>query len=124
MTKPAFIIIRIGLSITFFWIGVMILRQPEAWIGYIPMWTRAYLPVSVEEALFWNGLFDCAIGLFFLANWFTWIIAFIAAMHLIIILVLTGVDDITVRDIGLLGAALGLMVETIPEYFKEKMPKK
>jgi len=38
MDKASFHILRIGLAVTFLWIGVLILRNPEAWGGYMRPW--------------------------------------------------------------------------------------
>jgi len=108
-------ILRFGLGITFIWIGIYIVRNPEAWSAYIRPWMLALLPASPERTMFANGLLDIAIGGLLLFNIFPWLIAALASIHLAIILIVSGINEITVRDIGLLGATLALGIATWPQ---------
>ena len=108
MEKNTTHILRISLAITFIWIGVLIFREPEVWGGYLQPWAINLLPVSVGQAMIGAALFDMAVGCFLLVNIYVYLFAFLAAIHLIVILITSGVTDITVRDIGLLGASLTL----------------
>ncbi len=96
-----------GLGIVFLWIGLDILRHPDAWIGYVP----AHLPFGLDRALALklNGIFNTAIGIFLILGWWPKIIAALATLHLIGILFQQGIDAILIRDIGLLGASLALL---------------
>ena len=98
--------LRAGLGITFLWIGADILRHPELWLGYVPAETP--LGLTRESALQLNGAFDIFIGLALLANLWLRIVAWLAVLHLAVILGTGGVDVILIRDVGLLGAALAL----------------
>ena len=35
MNRTSFHILRVGLAVTFLWIGILILKNPEAWGGYL-----------------------------------------------------------------------------------------
>ena len=111
----AFHILRVGLAITFIWIGVLILRSPEAWGGFIQPWVVDLLPFSVRETMIGTAIFDIAVGAFLLVDVFTWFAAIFAAIHLAIVLLVSGIDVITVRDIGLLAASLSLAVAIWPK---------
>ena len=110
MHRISYQILRISLGITFLWIGVLILRSPEAWGGYIQPWALKLLVLPVYDTMLIVGAVDCVLGLLFLINRFVRLAALIAAIHLLGILITSGLNDITVRDIGLLGAALALAV--------------
>ena len=101
-------LLRCGLGLVFAWIGVDILRHPETWIGYVP----AELPVGLtrEVALKLNGVLDIALGLLLIGDKVPKITAVVAALHLIGILVTQGINAVIIRDVGLLGAALALLV--------------
>lgn len=119
MNKISFHILRVGLAITFLWIGFLILKEPEAWGGYLQPWAINLLPISIAQVMTSTAILDLAIGFFLLLNFYTWLFAFLAALHLIIVLITSGITDITVRDIGLLAAALALLYETWPKkWFK------
>lgn len=106
--KWSYVFLRLGLGAVFAWIGVDILRHPETWIGYVP----PNLPGGLERevALKLNGLFDLAIGLLLITDKMLRAAAALAVAHLTGILVTQGMDAVLIRDAGLLGAALALLV--------------
>ncbi|MEK7569414.1 MAG: hypothetical protein AAB500_00780 [Patescibacteria group bacterium] len=115
MSKTAFHILRVGLAITFLWIGILILKQPEAWASYIAPWAAGLLPVSPVEAMQGTAVLDLAIGLLLLTDTWVWLAALIGALHLITVLAVSGITDITVRDIAIFAGAVALFVETRPK---------
>ena len=115
MNKTSSHFLRVGLAITFLWIGVLIFKEPEAWEGYLQPWAAGLLPVPLAQAMFATAILDIVIGVFLLAGVFTWLAALAAALHLAIVLAVSGITDFTVRDIGLLAGALALMIDSWPE---------
>jgi hypothetical protein len=61
-----------------------------------------------------TAILDIIIGAFLLFDFFPWLAAAVGAIHLIVVLTVGGITDVTVRDIGLLAAALAIMVESLP----------
>jgi len=114
MNRTLYHILRVGLAITFIWIGVLILKSPESWGGYIQPWVIKLLPFSVTQVMIITAVLDIAIGVLFLIDWFTWLAGLLAAMHLVVVLAVSGITDITVRDIGLLAGATAVMIESLP----------
>ncbi|MCH7758887.1 DoxX family membrane protein [Patescibacteria group bacterium] len=117
MPSLAFHILRVGLAITFLWIGILVFQEPEAWGLYLQSWAVDFLPISLKQVMISVALLDILVGIFLLINIFTWVAAFFGAVHLIIVLITTGVNGVTVRDIGLLAAVIALMVFTWPIKF-------
>ncbi|OHA09530.1 MAG: hypothetical protein A3A44_01960 [Candidatus Sungbacteria bacterium RIFCSPLOWO2_01_FULL_60_25] len=115
MSKTSYHFLRVGLAITFVWIGVLIFKQPEAWGGYLQPWAAGLLPVPMAQAMIGTAVLDIAIGAFLLVDFLPWLAALIGAVHLVIVLTVSGITDITVRDIGLLAAALALAIESLPQ---------
>ena len=68
MNKISFHILRIGLAVTFLWIGVLILRNPEAWGEYMRPWAAGLLPVPVTQVMIGTAILDIIIGVFLLIN--------------------------------------------------------
>ncbi len=118
--KSSFHILRVGLAITFIWIGVLILKDPESWIGYVQPWAIKLLPAPASQILFITAILDILIGVLFLIDWLTWLAALLGALHLVIVLTVSGITDITVRDIGLLTGCLAIMIESLPINIKNK----
>ena len=116
MNKISFHVLRIGLSFTFLWIGVLILRNPEAWGGYMRPWAAGLLPVPLAQAMIGTAIFDIIIGIFLLINFLPRLTAIVGAIHLAVILMVSGITDITVRDIGLLAGMLALMIDSPPRF--------
>ncbi|OGY64395.1 MAG: hypothetical protein A3I89_00390 [Candidatus Harrisonbacteria bacterium RIFCSPLOWO2_02_FULL_41_11] len=112
--KLSFHILRIGLGITFLWIGIMIFMEPEAWGGYLQPWAAKLLPIPVEQAMLGTAALDAIIGVLLLTNLWTWLVALAAVAHIITVLITSGITDITVRDIGLLAGAIALITESSP----------
>lgn len=121
MNKASFHILRVGLAITFLWIGVLIFKQPEAWGGYLMPWAAGLLPIPIEQAMIGTAVLDIVIGIFLLFDYFVWLAALAGIIHLIIVLAVSGITDITVRDIGILAATAALMGSSLPEIFVNKI---
>lgn len=115
MKKSSFHILRVGLAITFLWIGILIFKDPEAWGGMLSPWAADLLPIPIKEAMLGTAVLDIAIGILFLTDFFIWIAALLGAGHLAIVLITTGINAITVRDIGLLTATLALLIDAWPD---------
>lgn len=111
-------ILRISLAITFVWVGSMILEHPEAWGGYLKPWAVDLLPASVEATMRATGVADIAIGLLFLVPATAWIAGILGAAHMGVILVTSGITDITVRDIAILGASLAVLFGSLPSFIR------
>lgn len=119
MKKTSFHILRIGLAITFLWIGVLIFKNPEAWGGYLEPWAAGLLPIPLAQAMIGTAILDIVIGALLLIDSFVWLAALVGAIHLIIVLTVSGITEITVRDIAILAAAVALMVDSLPQIFHE-----
>lgn len=116
MKKTAFHILRVGLAITFLWIGVLIFKNPEAWGGYLQPWAAGFLPIPLAQAMIGTAILDIAIGVFLLVDFLPWLAASVGAIHLVIVLTVSGINDITVRDVGLLAAALAVAIDSLPPW--------
>lgn len=115
MKITPYYILRIGLAVTFLWIGFLILKNPEAWGGYLQPWAVELLPIPLAQAMLGTAILDIAIGAFLLINFLPWLAALVGAVHLAVIMITSGITDITVRDIGLLGGVLALMIDSLPQ---------
>ena len=104
MNKLSLNILRISL-------GIFILQNPEGWSALIKPWAENLLISSPKNTMIVNGALDVIIGIALILNFLTWIFAALAAIHLLIILIFSGIDSITARDIGLLGASIALVIE-------------
>ncbi len=123
MSKTGFHILRVGMAITFLWIGVLIFKEPQAWGGYLEPWAAGLLPVPLAQAMIGTAVLDILIGFFLLIDSWVWLAALLAAIHIITVLTVSGITDITVRDIAILAGSLALLVEALPGNIKSKILK-
>ena len=118
MKTSSYHILRVGLAITFLWIGVLIFKQPEAWGGFLQTWAADLLPIPIREAMIGTAILDILVGFFLLIDVFAWVAALVALGHLLIVLTVSGINAITVRDIGLLAGAVSLAYTALPNQFR------
>ena len=104
--------LRLGLGAMYLYSGYDLFANPQHWYGFVPQWfSRAVTQtISLDGYLRFQGIGEGLIGFLFLA-WFlgAWgvrIAASLAAIEMALILAFVGIDPITFRDVGLLGAAL------------------
>ena len=114
MKKLALPVLRIGLGVTFLWIGILVFKDPEGWGAYLQPWAADLLSVDIVVAMTAAGVFDIVLGVSMILNLFVWPLAFLGAFHLLVVLIVTGINAITVRDIGLLAGCLSLFFATLP----------
>ena len=105
----AMLSLRLGMAITFIWIGVYIFQAPEDWSGYLQSWAGNLVPFPLKWLMLFTAFLDISIGILFALNLWIKHAALAASFHLAIILITSGINAITVRDIGLLGATLFLV---------------
>lgn len=110
------LILRSGLGVMYIYSGIDFLVHPEHWQAFVPQWIVTILaPVlSLDSYLIIQGVGELIIGAVFL-SWFlpkklVKVFAVISAVEFAGILIFVGVDLITFRDIGLLGASFALAV--------------
>ncbi|MEK7473302.1 MAG: DoxX family membrane protein [Patescibacteria group bacterium] len=120
MKQASFHLLRVGLAITFLWIGILILKSPEAWGGYLQPWAMELLPLPIRQMMIGTAILDIVVGVLLLVGVWTWIAAALAAFHIAVVLTVSGINAITVRDIGLLAGALAVLSDTYPKIWPRK----
>ena len=109
--------LRVGFGIMYLYSGWSIFSDPRAWYWAIPEWLSGIIEKVLELDVYlkFQGAGEMLLGLLLLAAWFIpprimkWI-ALLGVLEVASILLFTGVDQITFRDIGLLGGLAGLFV--------------
>ncbi len=122
MKRLSYHISRIGLGITFLWIGVLIFNNPVGWGGYVQPWALSLLPVPVVQIMTATAILDMTLGVLLLLNIFVWAVSFVAALHVVSVLIVSGITDITVRDIAIFYCALALLVDSLPQFIANRFP--
>lgn len=109
--------LRIGLGLMYSYSGVDFLRHPTAWhwaITPLPNFIKGpIMMIGLDRYLMLQGLGELALALIFFIPFLPRVLlkiaAALAAFEMASILLFVGIDAITFRDIGLLGAAVSLL---------------
>lgn len=108
--------LRLGLGLMYLYSGYDIFYNPRSWVNFVPTWfSQGISPIlPIDTYLRFQGVGEFIIGLLFLAwffgKWGLRVAAIIATIEMASILLFVGVDLITFRDIGLLGAAIAILI--------------
>ena len=105
-----FLLLRIGLGFVFFWFGIDKIVNPENWLSYITPFLSSIIFFNNTTFLFILGIIELIFGIMLWSNWKLKLISLIISIHLFLIIIFTGFNEITVRDIGLLSIALPLFI--------------
>lgn len=106
------------MAITFLWIAVLIFKSPLFWTGFLNPFIVDMLPITAVQFMYVVAVLDAVVGIMFLINWKVYWAGLIAALHILGVLVVSGINDITVRDIAIMGAGFALFLETVPVRWK------
>jgi uncharacterized membrane protein YphA (DoxX/SURF4 family) len=122
--KYSVTIIRLGIALVLLWFGINQMLDSGSFIGYVPPWAMPhpahmmhFPPIhaahdagfDVNLMIRANGLLETIIGLFLLVGLYTRAFAFVATIHLFIISISLGYNDVAIRDFGLTLMALSLV---------------
>jgi len=108
--------LRLGLGLMYMYSGYHLFYFPSSWTWAIPRWLIPAITsaVSLETFVRAEGIVEFAVALLLLA-WFSgaWgvrIAALFSTLQMAAILLLTGIDLITFRDIGVIGGSAALVI--------------
>lgn len=108
-----YLIIRLGLAAVFLWFGVDKFIHPAYWLeAWTPAWLIAFLAkagLSGAQFVSITGIFEILVGLSLIAEIFTKFFAVLAILFLIAIIVTNGLNEIMVRDVGLMASLLAIV---------------
>lgn len=117
------LVLRIGIGIVFLWFGLTNLFNPESLIGYLPKFAQS-LPIEPLSILLLTGIFEVVFGLLLLIGLFTRLSSFLLFLHLLIIIIGLGYNDIAVRDFGLALATFAIFLHGPDKWCLDSRRKK
>lgn len=100
-------LVRIGVGIVFFLFGISQITRPQTWLAWLPNFV-GNLPFTQITFLILTGIFNLIVGVLLIIGIFTKIAALLSSLHLIGVIISLGYNDISIRDFGLLLAALSI----------------
>ncbi|HZZ99576.1 MAG TPA: DoxX family membrane protein [Candidatus Paceibacterota bacterium] len=107
-------IIRIGLGLTFIGVGFFVLQDPQSWGSLLQPWALNIVGSGLIAAMIVTAIADIIIGVALLAGVWIWLAALLGVVQLVVVFITSGINSITIRDVGLLFAMFALMLESLP----------
>jgi uncharacterized membrane protein YphA (DoxX/SURF4 family) len=117
--------LRLGVGVVFLIFGLDKFRSEQAqfasWADWVPGWFSLLIGGQVKGFIYVLGIFEVLVGLAFLTGYLLFWAALLSSVFLLATVLLSTsglffgkIDQSTIRDIGLLGGTLSLMLSTAP----------
>src|SRR5262245_32310642 len=113
--------LRLGCGLVNLYSGFVLLTDPLRYYKYVPGWMSyvANAVASLDAYLRLQGIGEMMIGIcllgWFFPRWCVRVAAILLTVQMTLILIFSGVDPVTFRNIGLVGAALALLISLFEE---------
>lgn len=125
LQRYAHLSLRLGLAAVFLIFGLDKFRSEEtqfaSWADWVPGWFSMLIGGRVKGFVYVLGVFEFLVGLAFLAGYVLFWASLLSSLFLLATVLLSTsgpffgkIDQSTIRDIGLLGGTLSLMLSTTP----------
>lgn len=103
-------ILTIALAVVFGFFGIDKFWHPLSWIGWIPAWMDGFLTLDAGLWLQIIGAFEilCAVLIILPVRAFRQTGCILMALQILAMLPIVGFNDVSVRDFGLMLAAISL----------------
>lgn len=102
------VVLRLGLAMVFVWFGLNQLLHPIDWLGFIPSWATSLSGLSTNTLVFINGLFEVAMAILLAVGIQIRVVAWLLAAHMLLIVTDVGLNQIGIRDVGLLAGLISV----------------
>ena len=103
------LILRLGLASVFLWFGFSQLFDGVNWVSWVPLWAVNLLHLPPAMIVLANGAFEVVAGSLLAFNLGVRWIALLLALHLVVHVFDIGINEIGVRDFGLMTATFALV---------------
>lgn len=111
--KYSNLFLRLGLAAVFIWFGVDKFLNPQYWLS---AWVPQNAPAVVSkigigglDVVYASGVFELLVGASVLGNVFIKIFSVMAIAFLVTVFFTFGLNEVIVRDLGLVGGFMALL---------------
>lgn len=113
-SRYSYLALRLGLATVFLWFGIDKMFHPAYWLNaWIPkqiIEILSSLNISGIQFIYLNGIFEILIGLSLVTGVFMKFFSVLAILFLMGVLVFVGINEVTVRDFGLIGGFMAVLL--------------
>jgi uncharacterized membrane protein YphA (DoxX/SURF4 family) len=102
------VILRLGLAILYLWFGFSELLNTPAWTAWVPAWATALTHLSAVQIVLLNGGFEIVAGALLAIGIWVRPVAALLALHMLLIVIDIGLDQIGMRDLAICFATVAL----------------
>lgn len=125
MKEYAPVIVRIGVSLVFLYFGISQLIDAGNFVGWLPEFMQqGFMGLSANSIVTFNGIFEVIFGSLLILGSFTKLAAFLLALHLLGIVVTLGLNEIGVRDFGLMMATFSVFLNGADKFSLDRKFRK
>jgi hypothetical protein len=114
MEEQAIFVLHVFLGIVYLITAWRIWQDPKGWSQLLLPWARKLLPTDPVLALQSTAGFDAILGIWLITGLFVWVAAILSILHMLQVLITTGLTGPEYRDIAILGASIALLLLTLP----------
>ncbi len=112
--RYSYIVLCVGIAAVFFWFGIDKFFHPAYWLdAWVPAWAvsgAATFGVTGTQFIYVNGILEVLIGLSLISGVFVRLFSALGVILLIAVLFVIGLNEIAVRDFGLIGGLLAVFL--------------
>ena len=113
-SKYSYLALRLGLAVVFLWFGIDKMLHPAYWLNaWVPQGVQLLIvkfSLTGIQFIYLNGIFEILVGLSLVTGVFTKFFSALAIIFLLSVLVFVSISEVTVRDFGLLGGFIAVLL--------------
>ncbi len=106
--------IRIGIAAVFLYFGIEKFVEPAVWgAAWIPVWLQdatSSIGMSIVNVMILIGMFEVLVAASMLTGFFLRLFAGLAAVFILLIFVMHGINDVLIRDVSILAGLVALLL--------------
>ena len=113
-SRYSYLALRFGLAVVFLWFCIDKILHPAYWLNaWVPQGVQlliAKFSLTGIQFIYVNFIFEILVGLSLVTGVFTKFFSALAIIFLLSVLVFVSISEVTVRDFGLLGGFIAVLL--------------
>ena len=108
------LVLRLSLALVFLWLGISKFIQPQYWVdAWLPQGIgslMAHVHIAARDIIFMSGMFEVLVAVSLATGFFLRWFAGAAALGLLTVGLFHGINEVLIRDVGLIGGLVALIL--------------